>query len=416
MIREAIILAGGLGTRLREAVPDLPKCMAPVAGKPFLFYVINQLRSQGIERFIFALGFRHEAIEEYLQAYFPTLSYQTVIEEEPMGTGGAILLAAEAAMDPHVVVTNGDTLFRADLQEAFVYHFQMESKCTLMLKPMQQIERYGVVQTDGSNKIIAFQEKKFYPSANINGGLYILDINSFKNLAIEQKFSFEKDYLEKNFDQGCFYGLEQNEYFIDIGIPEDYARAQEELKKPLLDLNMIDRTWSLFIDRDGVINEQNEGGYILKWEDFHFLPGVHKALQILANKFGRIVVVSNQRGVGKGLMTEASLKNIHQKLKYEIALSKGRIDDVIYCISTDVYHPDRKPNPGMAYRIKQAYPEIDLSKTIMIGNKLSDMNFAQNAGIYALFVATTNPEIPFTHPSIDKRYASLIEFAEQFNF
>jgi len=112
---QAIILAGGLGTRLRSAVPDLPKCLAPVAGRPFLFYVINYLRSQGINDFIFSLGYKHELITDYLERDFATLSYKTVIEEEPLGTGGAIRLAAAQAHSSQVIVTNGDTLFRADI-------------------------------------------------------------------------------------------------------------------------------------------------------------------------------------------------------------------------------------------------------------------------------------------------------------
>lgn len=412
MIKEAIILAGGLGTRLRDAVPDLPKCMAPVAGKPFLFYVINHMRSQGIEKFIFSLGYKHESIQEYLQSEFPTLSYTCVIERDPMGTGGAILLALASASEQHVIVTNGDTLFTAQLATAIEFHFSVKSSCTLMLKHMQQIDRYGVVLTDEHNRIQAFQEKKYYSSANINAGLYILDVNRFKLLCTEQKFSFEKDYLEKNFGLEYFYGVEQNEYFIDIGIPEDYTRSQGELKKDSLDLKSIDRTWTLMIDRDGVINEQKEGGYILRWEEFLFLPDVKKALQILSNEFGRIVVITNQRGVGKGLMTETTLKDIHQKMIDEILSAGGRIDDVFYCTSCNNYDPDRKPNPGMAFRAKKSFPEIDFSKTIMIGNKLSDMNFARHAGTYAVFVETTNPEIVYPHPSIDKRYKSLIDFAE----
>src|SRR5258706_6630752 len=113
---EAIILAGGLGTRLRNSVPDLPKCMAPVAGRPFLFYVINYLRSQRIEKFIFSLGYKHEVIEEWLAEQFATLDYQCVIEEEPLGTGGAILLACKKTTQKNVLIANGDTLFKINAE------------------------------------------------------------------------------------------------------------------------------------------------------------------------------------------------------------------------------------------------------------------------------------------------------------
>jgi D-glycero-alpha-D-manno-heptose 1-phosphate guanylyltransferase len=114
---EAIILAGGLGTRLRETVPDLPKCLAPVGGRPFLFYVINYLRMQGVEKFIFSLGYKHEMIETYLTDQFSRLRYEFVVEEEPLGTGGAIRLASQQATGNNVIVTNGDTLFKINVTE-----------------------------------------------------------------------------------------------------------------------------------------------------------------------------------------------------------------------------------------------------------------------------------------------------------
>src|SRR5258708_24754201 len=122
MIKEAIILAGGLGTRLRNTVPDLPKCMAPVAGRPFLFYVINYLRSQGIEKFIFSLGYKHEVIRQYLWDEFSTLKHDCSVEEEPLGTGGAIQLACTKTTDENVLIANGDTLFTIDIGKVESIH------------------------------------------------------------------------------------------------------------------------------------------------------------------------------------------------------------------------------------------------------------------------------------------------------
>src|SRR6188472_2136723 len=162
MVKEAIILAGGLGTRLRETVPDLPKCMAPVAGKPFLSHVIDHLRMQGIEHFIFSLGYKGEVIEDYLQKEYSTLNYTSVIEEEPLGTGGAIQLAIQKFASGNVVIANGDTLFNINLDEVSKMHLAADAECTLALKPMRNFDRYGVVETNGAGKIISFQEKKIY--------------------------------------------------------------------------------------------------------------------------------------------------------------------------------------------------------------------------------------------------------------
>src|SRR5260221_7096633 len=125
--REAIILAGGLGTRLRTVVSYLPKCMAPVAGRPFLFYVINFLQSQGVEKFIFSLGYKHEAIEEYLHQRFPTVSYQIVIEEEPLGTGGAARLACSKTTGKNVLLANGDTMFKINVDALISFHTERNS-------------------------------------------------------------------------------------------------------------------------------------------------------------------------------------------------------------------------------------------------------------------------------------------------
>ena len=412
MIREAIILAGGLGTRLREAVPDLPKCMATVAGRPFLFYVINQLRSQGVEKFIFSLGYKHEIIESYLQEHFSTLAYQCVIEKEPLGTGGAIQLACTVATEKNVVVVNGDTMFKANLHQPVHFHIAEMAECTVLLKPMQNIERYGVVETNEQHLITAFKEKQHYDKATINAGVYILDIGKFLDEEFTEKFSFEKDYLEKYFGSRRIYGLAQDAYFIDIGIPEDYFRAQQQFSQPPLILNKIDKSWTLLIDRDGVINEEKKDGYILNWEEFKFYQDTLEGLSVLASKFGKIIVVSNQRGVGKGDMTEASLRDLHERMQEQIENAGGRIDKIYYCTSTNNLHPDRKPNPGMAFHAKDFFSEVDLSKTIMVGNKLSDMAFAKNAGVYSVFLATTNPETAYPHPNIDFRFNSILDFAK----
>src|SRR5687767_9325979 len=123
---EAVILAGGLGTRLSNAIPAIPKCMAPVNGRPFLFYIINYLRSQGIENFIFSLGYKHEVVEAYLQTEFATLDFQCVIEKEPLGTGGAILASCYKTSEQTVLVVNGDTIFKADIEKAFSDHVKQD--------------------------------------------------------------------------------------------------------------------------------------------------------------------------------------------------------------------------------------------------------------------------------------------------
>ena len=229
-IKEAIILAGGLGTRLRSVLPDLPKCMAPVNGRPFLSYIIDYYQQQGIEKFIFSLGYKHGVITEWLQKNYPSLSIQCTIENEPLGTGGAIQLAVEKTKGKDVLILNGDTLFKVNLQALAVFHKRSASACTLSLKPMKDFDRYGVVETEEDGRIKSFKEKKHYKEGLINGGVYILNTGRFRQQKRPAKFSFEKDYLEIFFSAMPMYGCIQDGYFIDIGIPEDFDRAQEEMK------------------------------------------------------------------------------------------------------------------------------------------------------------------------------------------
>jgi D-glycero-alpha-D-manno-heptose 1-phosphate guanylyltransferase len=410
-VKEAIILAGGLGTRLREAVPDLPKAMAMVAGRPFISYVIDYLRMQGIERFIFSLGYKSEIIEEYLSEQYPTLDYFSVVENEPLGTGGAIRLAIGKAGTGTVLVANGDTMFRINVPSLLEVHRQHEAECTLALKWMQNFNRYGVVEKDEGGKIYSFREKQFYEQGLINGGMYLVDRTKFMTRSFPPEFSFEKDYLESFCAEGKFYASVQEGYFIDIGIPEDYKRAQQDFKKPALDLSKIDSSWTLFLDRDGVINDERVGQYVLTPEEFVFSKGVLESFKLLKERFSTIIVISNQRGVGKGLMTEEMLNAIHRQMKKEVAAAGGHIDAVYYCTEKEDKCFYRKPNPGMAVKVAGDFPHVNFSKSIMVGNKPGDMRFGRAAGMFTVFVSTTNPGQPYPHLDIDLIYPDLPSFA-----
>ena len=416
MIREAIILAGGLGTRLKEAVPELPKCMAPVAGHPFLYYVIRYLQSQGVDRFIFSLGYRHEVIEYFLRNHFPALDYTFVVETQPLKTGGAIKYALSLAKEDHVLVMNGDTLFKARLDELEALHLHENAECTLALKPMQQFDRYGAVTTSADGRIMAFEEKKYLDHGNINGGVYLLDRKQFEAHPWPEVFSFESDYLQKYCGEKKFYGVVQDHYFIDIGIPEDFARAQHELKHFPFPPDVLDGTWTLFLDRDGVININKDDSYIFNRDEFVFSEGALEAISRLSDLFGRIIVVTNQRGVGKGLMTEMDLHDIHGYMKDKIEKTCGRIDDIFYCISIDDAHPDRKPSPGMAYRAKEKFPEIDFTKSIMVGDKSGDMQWGRNIGAMTVWITSKRYRDTVNPLEIDLACNSLFEFAHHFQF
>ncbi|SRR5579871_3481210 len=180
----------------------------------------------------------------------------------------------------------------------------------------------------------------------------------------------------------------------------------------MLDLKSINKNWTLFLDRDGVLNYEKPFDYIYSYEEFTFYDGVPEAVRIFTGKFARIILTSNQRGVGKGLMTEEDLLDIHRKMLRDLAAAGGKIDKIYYSTSINDADPLRKPNPGMAWLAKKDFPEIDFSQSIMVGNNISDMDFGRNAGMFTVFLKTTHPGQLLPHPSIDLAFDSLINFAK----
>ena len=156
-------------------------------------------------------------------------------------------------------------------------------------------------------------------------------------------------------------------------------------------LKHIDRSWTLFLDRDGVINKRLIDDYIKSWDEFVFLPGVKESIKIFSEHFGRIIIVTNQQGIGRGLMTETSLKNIHRKMVAEITSSGGRIDGIYYCTDLKSRVPNcRKPSVTMFEQAKRDFPDIEASKCIMAGDSQSDMEFGKNAGMFRVYIGGDN--------------------------
>ncbi len=175
----------------------------------------------------------------------------------------------------------------------------------------------------------------------------------------------------------------------------------------------IDKGWTLFLDRDGVINVESLGSYITNWDDFKFHNGTLEALQSLGKVFGNIVVVSNQRGVGRGIMTMDALKDINSRMRTAVTEHGGRIDK-IYC-STAVTEQDhnRKPNVGMGMQAQEDFPTIDFKRSVIVGNSLSDMEFGKRLSMHTVFLTTKHEPFTLPHDLIDEQFASLYEWANR---
>jgi D-glycero-alpha-D-manno-heptose 1-phosphate guanylyltransferase len=225
--KEAVILAGGLGTRLREAVADMPKSMALVGGKPFLTFLLDQLCLYRITKAIVAAGYMHEHIVSHFGRRYKDLKLEYSVENEPLGTGGALLRAVEIVTSDSFFVLNGDTLFNIDLEKFRKYFLYSNASLSVALKRMQDFDRYGSVTLE-DDRIVSFNEKKYCSAGVINGGVYIMRKDWIIRNAPGEKFSFEKDIMERRVPNDIITGFISDAYFIDIGIPEDYERANND--------------------------------------------------------------------------------------------------------------------------------------------------------------------------------------------
>lgn len=174
----------------------------------------------------------------------------------------------------------------------------------------------------------------------------------------------------------------------------------------------IDKTWTLFLDRDGVVNLEKDNDYIRMTSEFFFLDHVPEAMMIFASLFGEIFIVTNQKGVAKGLMTEDDLQDIHRYMLKNVEQAGGRISKVYYCMAADDNHPNRKPQPGMALQAKADFPQINFSKSIMVGNTMSDMAFGRAVGMYTVFIQSSKPMPELPHPAIDAVFPGLYQLAK----
>lgn len=226
---EAIILAGGFGQRLRSLVSHLPKPMADINGVPFLFYLLQYLGKYKVGKYVLSIGYKGKFIKQYFGSSFNGVKIEYSEEESPLGTGGAIKKALRFVKSKNILILNGDTLFKVNINLLMNTHLLFNSRITIALKKMKKFKRYGSACIEG-NRIIKFEEKKYKEYGYINGGVYIINNDIFNGFEAPERFSFEKDFLEKNVEKLEIVPFISNSYFIDIGIPTDYFKACEDLK------------------------------------------------------------------------------------------------------------------------------------------------------------------------------------------
>lgn len=226
---EVVILAGGFGTRLKGVVSG-PKVMAPVNGRPFIEYILNYLSGFNVSKVILSLGYKHEEILQWAAPKKFPFDVDHVIEQTPLGTGGAIKLALSRTTKKNTVILNGDTFFRIDLNRLADFQNKSGFEMSIALKAMKDFDRYGNVTVSENSEVLSFEEKRHCADGNISGGIYAINNPGiFENYP--DSFSIEQDYLHPAAKRGKIGACKFDGYFIDIGIPSDYQKAQEDFKQ-----------------------------------------------------------------------------------------------------------------------------------------------------------------------------------------
>lgn len=399
---EAIILAGGLETRLKNVSDLMPNSMALIQDIPFLEYQMDLLIEQGVKSFILSIGNKSEQVQLHFKDSYKNCKIEYAIEKELLGTGGAIKNAMRFTKNENVIVANGHSLVVSDLLNQLKFHIENKADVTLALKEMKNVERYRTVQLDKAFRILEFNEKQPISQGLINAGLYIFNVKAFVQKEWPLTFSLEREYFESCVNKAKMLGFITNGYFLDIGIPSDFKKAQTEIGS----FFKIDNSWTLFLDRDGVINKKRDNDYVKNLDELEFLPGALEAIANLNKYFHKIFIVTNQQGIGKGLMTEEALETVHQKVISSIHEKGGKIDGVYHApdlaSSTNFL---RKPNIGMAEKAKEEFPTVHFHKSVMVGDSISDMEFGKKAGMVNVFISENESEMFYSCPS-------LVEFEE----
>lgn len=227
---QAIILAGGFGTRLQSVVKNCPKPMAPIHNKPFLAYLIDYLKSQGITEVVLSVHYLREQIEDFFKDNYQGIKIRYAVEEQPLGTGGAIVHALKKIDSTQpVFILNGDTLLKLNYKTMYEKHFQNNTYLTIALRKIENCNRYGVVSVS-ETEITAFDKLGGEHPGLINAGVYLIDSSIFQKFPVSASvFSFEKDFLPSCVRHLKAHAFVVEDYFIDIGVPEDYAQIIKDV-------------------------------------------------------------------------------------------------------------------------------------------------------------------------------------------
>lgn len=375
VIRQAVILVGGLGTRLKNLTQAMPKPLLDVGGRPFVAYLLDEVARHGFDEILLLAGhFGDQVTAAYDGRRWRDAHIRVLREPEPLGTGGALRFALPN-LSPQFLLMNGDSFFDMNLRA--VAALVPQGGLAMALRDGVKGVRYGRVKVNGGT-VKSFHAPEDGVEGFINAGIYAVDRNVVAALP-EGKVSLEADILPQLAAAGRIRAEIRGGHFIDIGVPQDYERAQQALPQ-------WTRRPALFFDRDGVLNEDRN--YVHRQEDFVWLPGAREAVRHCNEKGFFVFVVTNQAGVARGLYDEEAVRRLHRWMDEDLAVSGAHIDAYEYCphhtggtVARYVRPCDRrKPGPGMIRDLLAGWP-VNVPASLLIGDKPSDLQAGLAAGI-----------------------------------
>ncbi len=380
--KQAMILCGGSGMRLGSLTAATPKPLLAVGGRPFLDVLLLELGRHGITDVMLLAAFEAEQIEQYIAdnplAHRFGMRLRVSVEPERAGTGGALHHARDVA-DREFLLLNGDSWFDINLLGITGAESTPAVDVVMTVREIEDASRYGVVGMDG-DRVTEFLERPRAPGPGlVNAGIYRVRDSIFASL--QPKCSFERDVLPSLARSGRVAGVRRSGYFIDIGVPETFARAQIEIPAK-------QRRKAVFFDRDGVLN--HDLGHVGSVDRFQWIDGAREAVRALNDAGYFVFVVTNQAGVARGLYTEHDVATLHEHVDQELASAGAHIDGMRYC----PYHADakfehyrqasdwRKPAPGMLLDLMSKW-DVDREQSHMIGDQPTDIEAGRAAGVTA---------------------------------
>lgn len=401
---QAIIMAGGKGTRLVSVTKDeIPKPMAPVAGKPILEWQLQCLRENGVTDVVIVTGHLGEKIKDYFgngSQFGMRICYYA--ETEPLGTAGSFFYLRDMLDESPFFLVFGDVVFDIDLERMTAFHAGKNAMVTLFAHPNAHPNDSDLIISDTDDRVLRFDSKhnirNYWYDNLVNAGLYIIDPSVCDLVKEPIKTDLEKDVLPKLMEKGTVYAYRSPEYVRDVGTAERIKETEWDVERGIVaDRNLRNRQRAVFIDRDGTINKKTD--LVYREDQFDLEPCAAEAIRKI-NKSGYLaIIISNQPVVARGLCSTEDVENIHKKMKTLLGIEGVYLDDVRFC----PHHPDkgypeenpaykidcncRKPKTGMIDECVLKY-NIDLTRSWFVGDTTIDIRTGKNAGTKTALLLT----------------------------